>query len=120
MDLQEQEGDPKDHDRLEGESEDEELEETLNILNEDEEEADMGRCDDAPMPDKNEDAEPPAAAAPEPLEDAQEPQPPAAAPEVSYLATGQNVRSCSGPTCVPDPGSRPPIHTPLEETIQTL
>ena len=39
-----------------------------------------------------------------------------------YMAASQNVRSgsCSGPTCVPDPRSRPPIQTPLEETIQTL
>ena len=39
-----------------------------------------------------------------------------------HMAASQNVRSgsCSGPTCVPDPRSRPPIQTPLEETIQTL
>lgn len=87
MELQEQEGDPRDHDRLEGESEDEELEQTLNFLNDDDEaedDMDMGQCGDAPMPDKKEDAGPAAAAAPEPLEDAPDPEPPAAAP---YLIT---------------------------------
>ena len=53
FEFQEKEGDPGEYDRLEGESEDEELEAALNILKDDDQEEDdmdMGQCDDAPMP----------------------------------------------------------------------
>ena len=98
FEFQEKEGDPGEYDRLEGESEDEELEAALNILKDDDQEEDdmdMGQCDDAPMPDKKEDAGPAAdaVATSQPSDDAQERQPPAAAaaaaaaPEVPCLMT---------------------------------